>query len=243
MQFKIKEGNDDRALCESNPMLRLYSPERLDDGEYYTPKHGWVKAEKEMVPQWSAISYFAGNLTQKAKNIAIGVIVCYQGASVIESWVPKGLFEKNGINIPLMEKGESHHTGPYSVWNHNGQLYEAMIEKIIPFAFSGVVWYQGESDSYGEEAKLYDKELGLLIDRWREDFKDNTLPFVIIQIADLDYRKDDGWLNIQKCQYEIQYEKSNVTTVTSADVCESDNIHPTQKYELAKKVAEVLMKI
>lgn len=243
MQFKIKEGEDDSALFKSNNMLRLFSTKCFEDGDYFKPEDGWVKAEKNTVPEWSALAYFVGNLVQKNKNVAVGVVACYQGASVIESWVPQGLFEKNGIDIPLMEKGESHHSGEYSAWNHNGQLYEFSLCQVIPYSFSGVVWYQGESDSYGEESKIYDKELSLMIDTWRSDFKDKNLPFVIIQIADLDYRKDEGWLNIQKCQYEIQFKKTNVTTVTSADVCESDTIHPTKKYKLAEKVAEVLMKI
>lgn len=243
MQFKIKEGEDDSALFESNDMLRLFSTKCFEDGDYFKPEDGWVKAEKNTVPEWSALAYFVGNLVQKNKNVAIGVVACYQGASVIESWVPAGLFEKNGIDIPLLEKGESHHSGKYSAWNHNGQLYEFSLCQVIPFAFSGVIWYQGESDSYGEESKIYDKELSLMIDTWRSDFKDKNLPFVIIQIADLYYRKDEGWLNIQKCQYEIQFKKANVTTVTSADVCESDTIHPTKKYKLAEKVAEILEKI
>lgn len=241
MQFKIKDGLDDRSLCETEDMLRLYSPERIEKTDYFTPKDGWVKAQKSMAPEWSALAHFAGVKLAKEKKIAIGIIVAYQGASVIESWVPKDAFEKNGIFVPPEEKGKSHFDPRYSAWNQNGKLYEHMIRQIIPFSLSGVVWYQGESDTTVGESKAYLRELAILIDIWRRDFNDPKLPFTIIQIADFDHPNPEAWKTVQKAQYDIQFTVSYVTTVISADVCTSDNIHPPKKYDLAQKLAESLL--
>jgi sialate O-acetylesterase len=85
MQFKVKEGADDFDLCETNEMLRLYSTERIEKTDYFTPKDGWVRAEKGTAPEWSSLAHFAGTKLAREKKIAIGIVVAYQGASVIES--------------------------------------------------------------------------------------------------------------------------------------------------------------
>ena len=241
MQFKIKQGQDDPAFCETNEMLRLFSPRCIEDTDFYKPEDGWVKAEKSMAPMWSALAHYTGIQLAKKKNIAIGIIACYQGASVIESWVPKGVLEQNGIFVEQKDKGPSHYTEPYCAWNHNGQLYDHMISQVKPFSLTGVVWYQGESDTTVAEAKVYDKELAILIDTWRKDFIDPELPFVIIQIANYDKRDDEGWHMIQQVQYDIQFTVPHVTTVISADACRSDDVHPPKKYALAQKLANALL--
>ena len=112
---------------------------------------------------------------------------------------------------------------------------------MFPFAVSGVVWYQGESDTTIEEANVYDKELSAFIDVVREGFFDSELPFIVIQIADFDNRTDEAWKLLQQKQYDIQFNVPNVKTVISSDVCESDNIHPATKHKLANRVAQVLL--
>lgn len=241
MQFKVREGKDDPHLCESNEMLRLYSPDRIEKGDFYTPQDGWVKADRSMAQQWSALAHYTGLQLQKEKNVAIGIVVCYQGASIIESWVPKGIFEQNGISVPQEEKSYSHHNPDYSAWNRDGVLYEHMMKQVIPFSLNGVVWYQGESDSTVSEANVYCKELEILVDAWRHDFGDSKLPFVIVQIANYDDRDDDGWHLIQKAQYDVQLTVPNVKTVISSDVSESVNIHPSKKYELSKRIFNALL--
>lgn len=243
MQFKMKTESTNPSLYESNENLRLFSTDRIEKTDFYTAKDGWVKCRKEMVEEWSAIGYLAGNEIAKSKNIAVGIITCYQGASVIESWTPKGIFEKHGINISLDQKYRDHSDERWSGWNKDGTLYDYAFSQVVPFSFSAVVWYQGESDTSLEEAKVYQQELAILIDTWRNDLKNHSLPFVIVQIADYTNRNDEAWKMVQKAQYEIQHTLSNITTVISADVCESDDIHPPTKYKLAKRIATALKNI
>ena len=109
----------------------------------------------------------------------------------------------------------------------------------MPFSVSAVVWYQGESDASDGEAPFYRDELKLLIDTWRKDLGDASLPFVIVQIAEHS-GKGESWRVIQKAQYEIQHEVNDVKTVISADVCEKDVIHPPTKDRLSKRIADAL---
>lgn len=241
MQFKMKFSSTDQSLYETNEKLRLFSTDRIEKTDFYTSKDGWVKCKKEMVGEWAAIGYLTSNEIAKSKNIAVGVITCYQGASVIESWVPKGTYEKRGINIPLSQKHIDHTNELFTQWNTDGTLYSYALSQVVPFSVTAVVWYQGESDTSLEEAKVYKQELSIMIDIWRKDFCNSGLPFIIVQIADFDNRNDQAWRTVQKAQYEIQHTFPNIKTVISSDVCESDDIHPRTKEKLAKRIAAALL--
>jgi hypothetical protein len=58
----------------------------------------------------------------------------------------------------------------------------------------------------------------------------------VIQIADYVNRLGEAWRNIQKAQYDIQFELPQVKTVCSADVSERDDIHPPTKIHLARRI-------
>ena len=199
---------------------------------------------KENAGDWPALGYLTGELIERKKDVAVGVITCYQGASVIETWVPEGLFTANGISLTPEEKSYSHICPEYSVWNKEGTLYHYVVEKLMPFSVGYVVWYQGESDSSPAEARVYAQELALLIDCWRAGYRDETLPFIVVQLADLDQNTGEwlaAWQGIQQAQVDIQQLREGVTTVISRDVCESYDIHPPRKALLARRIAAVML--
>ncbi len=242
LQFKLESSTAPKELYETNSLLRLYSPNRLDNEEFFFPKDGWVMAEKDTVGKWTALGYLASNATQKQKGVAVGVITCYQGASVIESWLPNGELKKHGIDIPIEEKFIDHFVPQYT-WNKNGFLYDFALSQILPFSVSAIIWYQGESDAYGGEAKIYDKELEILISCYRKAFNDENLPFAIVGLADCDERAGEGWTNIQNAQEKVAKKDRNSVFIVSKDVCETNDIHPPTKHLLAKRICEGLKKI
>ncbi len=76
MQFKLKESTASEDLYETCPSLRLYSTERIEKTDRFTPADGWVTAKKEDVGDWSALGYLASIGIAKSKGIAVGAIVC-----------------------------------------------------------------------------------------------------------------------------------------------------------------------
>lgn len=236
MQMKVKETNAPKRYFKKDDLIRVFSTDRLEKSDFYTAKDGWVVAKR--TEEFAAIPYFTALRLRKKLKIAIGVICLYQGASVIESWVREGAFKRIGITLLDEEKFMDHHLEEVSLWNKDGVLYNFGLYQVVPYPISSVVWYQGESDTSEEEGKVYKEELGELIRIWREDFSDEKLPFIIIQIADCRERMSEGWRLVQKAQAEIEKEIPFVKTVISKDVCEADDIHPKTKHLLSKRVAD-----
>ncbi len=198
-----------------------------------------MTCNRESAGNWSAIGYHLGQLLTTKKGIAIGMIACYQGASVIESWMPEEILQCEKFNIPPELKFADHTAVMYHAWNRDGILYHAMFEKLVPFTMSHVIWYQGESDATEAEGAVYAEMLAAMIARWRKDLCDSSLPFIVIQIADYP-KRGMGWKAIQAAQLEVQNITGNVTTVISADICETGKIHPPTKTKLAERIADLL---
>jgi hypothetical protein len=143
--------------------------------------------------------------------------------------------------IPYEERYLSRSVCKDEPHNKPSALYYSTQQKIAPFSFSSVIWYQGESNTGDGEYKIYGGLLKELISCWRSDFNDEDLPFIVIVIADFDSRNDNGWKNIQQIQRNIQKEMENVISVESADVCESFDIHPPTKTLLSERIAKIVL--
>lgn len=240
MEFKMKESSTPESFYNAYDKLRLFSTDKVEGGDRYTSKDGWIKSEQENIKDWTAIGYLAGSEIVRNKNVAVGIIACYQGASSIESWLPKGTYKRLGINLADNEKHPGlYYKEPLS-WHHEEILYSFALSQVTPFPVSAVVWYQGESNTAPKESKFYIRTLEEFIRICRKDFNDPKLPFVIVQIADFTERNDDGWRTVQKAQIDVQELLPEVKTVISADVCEDNEIHPKTKYRLANRIVKTL---
>ncbi|MCQ2432972.1 MAG: sialate O-acetylesterase [Clostridia bacterium] len=241
MQFRIADSAKETTVFDDNPMVRMYATARLEGADYMNPERGWVKCDKEVGNEWSAIGYDFGNLLQEKIGCAVGLITCFQGASIIESWMTEEVLASVGPALADEDKHIDHFQKPYSVWNGTAVLYNFVVKQIAPFVNAGVLWYQGESDTSVPEGKIYDKELAAMITLWRETFMQPKMPFTIIQIADFDPRRDEGWRAVQEAQLRMPEIIGDVCVVTSADVCESNEIHPPTKMLLAKKLVSAVL--
>jgi len=242
MEFKIKEGNIPDRLLVPNEKLRMFVTDRLEP-ERFSAKDGWVKAEKNNIADWSAIGYLVGNGVSVNEDVAVGIIGCYQGASMIESWVPEGTFQADGIAVPDEKKHPDFRIKPFDTWNQDAVLYNYALSQVKPFSVTAVLWYQGESNASTEGGNVYLKMLEKLIKIWRADFENDLLPFVVVQIADCTQRLTEGWRLVQKAQLDIERTVNGVKTVISADVCETDHIHPPTKHLLAERIVSALTEL
>lgn len=236
MQFTMAEEATPPSAYESDAFLRTYTVDRPEDNKPLTPKDGWVCCDAESVGRWSALGYLTGRCLRQKGVPAVGIVLCAQGASVIQSWMDVDSLKMPEFQISQEKLFEDHIV--YSQWNAPSFLYETMLKTVTPFSFGNVVWYQGESNASPDEGAVYVSLLRAMIQSWRREDCDVALPFVVVQIADT--RQDEGWLAVQKAQEEASVSIPLVRTVVSADVCEKEMIHPVTKGRLAARIADAV---
>ncbi|HSJ01223.1 MAG TPA: sialate O-acetylesterase, partial [Verrucomicrobium sp.] len=123
---------------------------------------------------------------------------------------------------------------PATDQNHPANLYNGMIAPLLPYGLRGAIWYQGEHNTSTEEkARLYDKQLPLLIEDWRARWG-KELPFAWVQLPNLD-RKDFRPL-VREAMLKTLAVKNTGMAVT-VDVGEANDNHPRNKAAVGNRLA------
>ena len=148
-----------------------------------------------------------------------------------------------GVEMPLCPGGD------VSLQNLPTTLYNAVLYPLAPYAISGVVWYQGESNT-GDPAPYADY-LQKMIGCWRDRWKNPQMPFVIAQLANYDGRQqtgfprpitpqDDpvnsGWAQLREAQRTVAKADPCAELAVLNDLGETVDIHPLRKKEAAERI-------
>ena len=159
--------------------------------------------------------------------------------------------------IPLSENWQMHlgtempscPSGDISLQNLPTTLYNAVLHPLAPYALSGVVWYQGESNT-GHPAPYADY-LKKMIGCWRDLWHDQQMPFVIVQLANYDGRQqsgfprpitpqtepmNSGWAQLREAQRIVAKADSRAELAVINDLGETVDIHPLRKKEVAERI-------
>lgn len=241
MQFKLADSNTPPEEWQDDPLLREYTLPRLEEGEPYTPADGWIRCTKANAGNWSAVGYLTGAEIRKATGEAVALINCYQGASVIEAWIPEEIALQPKYSVPDDKRQGDFLCEYYWTWNKPGTLYNEVLSQIVPYSVSAVAWYQGESNTGEGEVAIYQDLFGELLTSWRAAFDDPDLPFVVVQLADHDRRGNEHWHHLQDIQAGLPDVFDHVSSVPCKDVCESNDIHPKSKAVLAQRIASAIL--
>lgn len=118
-------------------------------------------------------------------------------------------------------------------------LFQGMVAPCLPYSVRAVVWYQGESndcrpENYGELLK------GMIRD-WRKKWRQERLPFVIVQLPNCqtDIAEGDAWPLIREAQRRAgQLEQVAVTV--NIDIGEDNDLHPLDKKTAAHRAVLAL---
>jgi sialate O-acetylesterase len=118
-------------------------------------------------------------------------------------------------------------------------LYNAMHYPLAPYALSGMVWYQGESNT--DLGLGYEQYLTELVTGWRQLWQTPDLPFVIVQLANFmdpsDQPQDTGWSQVREAQRLVAKKQPNAELACIIDLGETVDIHPLRKREVAQRIA------
>ena len=144
-------------------------------------------------------------------------------------------------------------SGDVSLQNIPSTLYNAVVYPLAPYALSGVVWYQGESNT-GNPAPYADL-LRKLMGNWRALWQQPQLPFCIVQLANHDGRQqtgnpqpltpqtepvNSGWARLREAQRQVTLGDSRAELAVAIDLGEPVDIHPLRKKEVAERAAQCM---
>lgn len=107
---------------------------------------------------------FGEAITERFPGVSVGLIPAACGGSPVGSWQPGVFFAQT----------KSH---PYD--DALTRTRRALQDGVL----KGILWHQGESDCNAKDAPEYEKRLEALIVRFRTEFQNQELPFLIGQLG------------------------------------------------------------
>lgn len=126
--------------------------------------------------------------------------------------------------------------------NRPANLFNGMINPLIPYAIRGATWYQGERNSHSiEDGILYATQLKALIGDWRSRWEQGDFPFLTVQLPNFHEAVDQpvqttGWVMVRESEMKTLQLKNTGIAITT-DVGEANDIHPKDKQTVGHRLA------
>jgi sialate O-acetylesterase len=270
------------AIAQSaNPSLRLFTvPKTKANTPAQNVNAAWALASPETVEHFSAVAYYFGRDLQRALNVPVGLIHTSWGGSPAEVWMSESALSSNPRykseildaypeairnyeealaawtkeETELAKEGKKPARGkpgpPY--WKPS-ELYNGMIAPLIPYAFQGAIWYQGESNA--GRAEQYRSLFPDMIRNWRQDWSQGDFPFLLVQLAPWDKNRkrslpeitaqpgDSDWAELREAQALTTRLLPKVGMAVITDAGDKDDIHPGRKEPVGARLALQARKI
>jgi sialate O-acetylesterase len=131
--------------------------------------------------------------------------------------------------------------GPYSSFMV-GNLYNAMIAPLMPFAIKGIIWYQGESNC--GNSKQYRVLFPIMIADWRDKWGQGNFPFLFVQLPNINkpatepVQDRDPWPGIREAQ-AMATSLPNTGMATIIDVGDPYEVHGKDKIDVGVRLSLV----
>jgi len=252
----------------ANGNLRLYTVPKLKaEKPVEDVPSSWRECVSETASNFSAVAYYFGRDLQKALGVPVGIIHTSWGGSPAEVWMSQDVLEKSPeykrdildayressikyrMAVDRFEEEEAaakkdgkafSKQRPRAPWRPT-ELYNGMIAPLIPFAFKGAIWYQGESNT--GHAWQYRHLFQEMIKNWRHDWAEGNFPFLLVQLAPFKAIKpepdESDWAELREAQALAVKELANVGMAVITDVGDEKDIHPKKKEPVGSRLALV----
>jgi len=205
----------------------------------------------------SAVGFHYAMRLRETLKVPVGIVVSAWGGSHIEPWIaPEGYLQSEHfadcatrpVRMELTPEEQSRvderrkKTGwyfPQGELNRQPRsIYNAMIAPLEPYAFRGVIWYQGEANQKNWED--YYELLTALKRGWAKTFENPDMAFYLAQIAPYNYGSG-GSVRIREEMARFGAKEPHCGTAVLSDVGELDNIHPGDKRTVGTRLAALAL--
>ncbi|TWW01316.1 sialate O-acetylesterase [Chitinophaga pinensis] len=200
---------------------------------------GWQACTPQSIPEFSSVGYFFAREIYTHEHIPVGVIHTSWGGTVAEAWTSGESIKKIPAFADTVKAFESL-PAPLSPSNPNKAtlLYNAMIHPLLPYAFRGVIWYQGESNA--ERAYQYREVFPTMIKDWRKQWHNGDFPFYFVQLANFKDKQaqpvESDWAELREAQ-SMTLSLPNTGMATAVDIGDAKDIHPKNKQEVGRRLS------
>lgn len=136
--------------------------------------------------------------------------------------------------------GPCRYPGPMNCANFTrpAGLYETMLKRVMPYTLKGFIYYQGESDDH--RPRDYYALFTGMIRQWRQDWGDESLPFLLVQLPMHRYQHDPdtkNWCIIRESQMRAFQTLRNTGMAVAIDCGQFHEIHPKNKKPVGERLA------
>lgn len=260
----VASAHEDMATAR-DPWLRFYTGRQNVALEPRDKREAsWLACTPENAPEISALAYYFGRDLRAKLDVPVGIMISAVGGTKIESWIPleelRKVPEAAGTLAELDRKKEipRYEWTPAALKFTPAACYNAMIHSLVSYPLRGVIWYQGESNQ--AEAAYYGTLLKCLIDSWRHRWHRPDLPFVYVQLPgfkesrpdtdpksvpasesySLDANQPATWPLLREAQASART-IPNTAMVVTIDIGNPFNLHPDNKQEVARRLAQAAL--
>lgn len=247
-----KSTAPEQAVAAANhPNIRLLtvpyhaSATPLDEFEA-----SWASCTPELATDFTAVGYYFGRkLHQELDGIAIGLISVSKGGSSVEAWIREDLLlqdvdaKHHQARLSSLEKMQAEKDERYRSQHEMSRLYNGMIHPLLVYTIRGVIWYQGETNA--SRAWQYRRLFPLMIQNWRNDWKQGDFPFYFVQLANYKKSKpqpaESDWAEMREAQgMTLSLPKTGQAVII--DIGEANDIHPVNKQDVGERLARWALK-
>ena len=233
-------------------------PQVLVDGD-------WLSATPGDIPDFSALAYYYGARLREELGVPIAILQNAVGGQPIESFISaqkletfqegqdalatrdffNGLFEQalddfdvelaefeaNPVDDPPVFTEED----PQFAFNLAGQIFNGMVNPIVGYGMRGILWYQGEANTFFFATSDYAPLLQGLAEDYRARWNDN-LPFYYHQLPNFIDANRPLWVVVQDAQRRALDLIPNSGMVIGNDIGDPTDIHPVNKSDFAERL-------
>ncbi len=224
--------------------LEIHREMKVPVGLIYT-NWGGTCIETWICPQGYAAIPELKSLNEKVQSwdatTAPGQVAWRKGVADLKAWLPTAeaaLSASQPVpDLPKLPMPDDSQQAPT-------KLYNGMIHPLLPYAIKGALWYQGEAN--GGEGDSYFRKMQALIQGWRQVWGQGDFPFYFVQLANYQAAVDtpgagNGWAKLREAQTK-SLSIPNTGMAVIVDIGEARDIHPRNKQDVGKRLAQWALK-
>jgi len=202
----------------------------------FTTRLGWKALTPRSQPFLSRVAYYFGIELYRQLKVPVGLILRYHSGTPIQAWMPPEAAEviRKRLNIPRDWNDDATNRRP-------GFQFREKIAPIVPVAFRGVIWYQGERNAKTRTGWEYRHLLPFLIQTWRQRWgRDAGLtprkfPFYYVQVPTQDGAPDAEWPWLRDAMRRALKTTENTGMAVFYD--HGPSLHPPNKQPAGKRLS------